>query len=159
VGKAPGSTKDAAQKPAPLRQVVVAPPRGGSPNLLSQGSPDAAGNTPVVQVPGPKPAVNGVQQAQPVANEAAPMPGGVSGGGRSQMPDTRQTYTKGGRASASVVRSVVASPVTWLVVVVLAVLGLVARSRARRRRPVHLRATTSVREDRPLVSAGKGDRS
>ena len=112
--RAPGPVTIAAPKLTPLRQVVVAPPRGGSANLLAQGSADAAGNTPVMQVPGPKPAMNGVQQAQPVANEAAPVPGGASGGGRSQMADATHVYAKGNRASASVVNTLVTTPLTWL---------------------------------------------
>jgi hypothetical protein len=143
----------------PLHQVVVSSPRGVTANLASEGTPDVAGNTPVVQLPGPKPAVSGVPQAQPVAAQAAPMPGGVSGGGRSQMPDTRHVYTRGGGSSSSIVSTVVKAPLSWVVLLALAGLALLVKRRGGRRRPAHTRAAPVTFNDRPLALAQKGERS
>ncbi len=153
--------------PQKFDQRPVTPPRGSVANVVTAGSPDRAGNTPVVQIPGPKPPIGNAQQVQAETQEAAPMPGGVSGGGRAVMPNVHHLYYRGPGSSSSFVSTVVKAPVSWLVLVLLCGLALVMTVWKReRRRALALsrlksRSTGSHArtKDRPLVDAEKGDGS
>jgi hypothetical protein len=110
-------------------------------NVVAADGPDAAGNTPVIEVPGPRPSLNGVQQVQPSSNQAAAMPGGVTGGDRFVVPHlrhlNRHTSSKSGLVSE--LTGAVEAPWSWISLAIIA--GLAFMVILRRRRPAELVAT------------------
>jgi SdrD B-like domain len=155
--------------PAGASRVPTAPPPGSVANTAAIGRPDEAGNTAVVQVPGPRPPINGVAQAQPgPQSAAAPMPGGVTGGGHFKVPWLHHVYHRPGRSLASRLFDFVTSPAGVLVALaMLAAAAWAGRRRRRRRTPpeaVGQAPGSSAppplappQTNRPLVLAEKGE--
>ena len=91
IGAAPAQTP-ASPPPSDVRaaKAVVSPappPAGSVANVVQTGGPNKAGNTPVVQIFGPRPPINGVAQVQPTTNVPAAMPTWRSG----SRPPARQS--------------------------------------------------------------------
>jgi hypothetical protein len=145
----------------------VAPPSGSTIGAEAVGTPDAAGNTPVVQAYGSQVAPNGVAGVQPGQGpQAAGMPGGVQGGGHYVLPAHRHRGSSKGGPLGSI-----SNPMLWIPAAVLLLGALTWRRRTRRAvrsrrhgRGRHSRASDLPPDDQPaagpqLVAAGKGDAS
>jgi hypothetical protein len=185
-GPAPGPAATpgpAAPAPAPVRAqkavvVPASPPAGSVANVVQTGSPNEAGNTPVVQVFGSRPAINGVQQVQPTTKVPAQMPGGIKGGAHFTVKAAHHVYRPASKSLWSRLLGLVSSP--FVLFLAAAIVGLAVWRRRRRRLPPRpaigmpdLRDEPSggatefkdrpdverSESDRPLVLAGKGDRS
>jgi hypothetical protein len=167
-----------APRAAPAVVVPVAPPAGSVANIMQAGGPDEAGNTPVVQVWGPKPQVNGSQQVQPTANQPAAMPGGVKGGGHFKVPGLHTVYHPAGKSVWSRLLDLVSLPFALFLAGAIVALA-VWRRRRRRLPPRPVIGIPGLTDEpsggaaklkdqpdgdhantyRPLVLSGKGDGS